>query len=79
MQQHGAQGAAAQAVIRYGVYNQPGAFVGKSIGDVRRSLAPQWGIPDDARPYKGKEQLNDDYIIQAGDNIEIHRQMGEKG
>lgn len=77
--QKAAPAAVQQATIRFGVYNQQVPFVGKTIGEARAKLAGQWNIPEDANPFKGKEQLADDYVIQAGDNIELHRRMGEKG
>ena len=73
------QGAAGSAHIRFGVYNQPGSHVGKTVGEVRGSVGKLWGVPDDASAFLGKEKLDDNYIIQDGDNIEFHRRAGEKG
>lgn len=67
------------ANVRYGVYGQPGAYAGKSVADVRKELGGLWGIPNDAAAYKGKERLEDAYVIQPGDQLEFHRRMGEKG
>lgn len=75
----GGQAKAANANVRYGVYGQPGNYAGKSVSQVRTDLGQMWGIPADAAAYKGKERLQDDYIIQAGDQIEFHRKQGEKG
>jgi hypothetical protein len=74
-----AKKAPATASIRYGVYNQPGNYVGKTVAQVRADLAPQWGIPNDAQAFKGKDKLSEDYVVQEGDHLELHRRMGEKG
>jgi hypothetical protein len=67
------------AQIRYGVYNNPGSHAGKSVSDLRGQFSAMWGIPTDANAYKGKEKLDDSYVIQPGDNVEFHRRAGEKG
>lgn len=72
-------GASQQATIRYGIYNQPGAYAGRTVADVRAQLATQWNIPSDAKPHKGKVVIEDNYVIQPNDAIDFHRQMGEKG
>jgi hypothetical protein len=67
------------ANVRFGVYNQPSNVGGKSIKEAREQFSKLWGIPTDAVAYKGKEKLSEDYVIQAGDNVEFHRRAGEKG
>lgn len=82
MEQQGIQGQkvqSAMASVRYGVYNQPGPYAGKTVADVRSELGTLWSIPGDAQAFKGKEQLDGSYQIQPGDHIEFHRSMGEKG
>lgn len=63
----------ALANFRYGVYTNPGPFVGRTIAEVRGHLGMLWGIPNDAVGFKGKQQLNDTHVVQAGENIEFHR------
>lgn len=76
----GAAGKASKmANVRYSVYNQTGAFAGKTVAQVRAELGQQFGIPTDATAFKGKTKLEDDYHIQPGDSIEFHRKQGEKG
>lgn len=70
---------AANANVKYGVYGQPGNYANKSVAQVRADLGNLWGIPADAAAYKGKERLEDNYVIQPGDQIEFHRKQGEKG
>lgn len=82
MQQLGAQPAAQGAgiaQIRCGVYNNPGAHAGKTINEIRNNFTKLWGIPTDAHAYNGKTKLEENYVVQPGDNIEFHRKAGEKG
>jgi hypothetical protein len=71
--------AGGMARVRFGVYNQPGNHVGKTIQEVRESHTKLWGIPKDANAFKGSEKLPEDYVIQENDTIEFHRKAGEKG
>lgn len=80
----GQQGQQAQqnngmAVIKSGVYRQEVPFVGRSISDVRKQMSAQWNIDSNAQAFKGKNVLDESYIIQDGDQIEFHRRHGEKG
>jgi hypothetical protein len=52
---------------------------GKSVKEAREQFGKLWGIPNDAIAYKGKDRLDEDYVIQPGDNVEFHRRAGEKG
>jgi hypothetical protein len=67
------------ANVRFGVYSQPAPVSGKTVGEVRQQFAKIWGISNDAVAYKGKDKLDENYVIQAGDNVEFHRRSGEKG
>lgn len=76
----GAAGAQQTATVQYSVYNRPNPnFVGQTVQQVRQQLKSVWQIPDDAQAFKGKTQLDPNYVIQAGDDIEFHRKQGEKG
>jgi hypothetical protein len=68
-----------QAHVRFGVYNQPAPVAGKTVSDVRNQFGKIWGISSDAVAYKGKDKLDENYVIQPGDNVEFHRRSGEKG
>lgn len=68
-----------QATIRFGVYNQPGGYAGKTIGDVKRQFGELWNMPADVVIQKGKTVIEDSYVIQAGDTIDFVKRMGEKG
>ena len=67
------------ANIRYGVYSQPAPVSGKSVAEIRQQFGKLWGISSDAIAYKGKDKLDENYVVQPGDNLEFHRRAGEKG
>jgi hypothetical protein len=67
------------ANVRFGVYNQPSNVGGKTVSQAREQFSRLWGIPTDAVAYKGKDKLDENYVIQPGDNVEFHRRAGEKG
>lgn len=71
--------ATGMANLRYGVYNQPSNIAGKSVKEVRDQFSKIWGIPTDAVAYCGKDKLDENDVIQPGQNIEFHRRAGEKG
>lgn len=75
----GGQAKAVNSHVKYGVYGAPGDYAGKSVAEVRQQMASVWQVPNDAVAYKGKEKLDNNYVIQPGDQIEFHRKMGEKG
>lgn len=67
------------ANVRFGVYSQPTPVAGKTVKEVRDQFSKLWGIPTDAIAYKGKDKLDENYVIQPNDNLEFHRRAGEKG
>jgi len=67
------------ANIRYGVYSQPSNIAGKSIKEIREQFSKIWGIPNDAVAYCGKDKLDENAVVQPGQNVEFHRRAGEKG
>lgn len=67
------------ANVRFGVYSQPAPVSGKTVSEVRQQFSKIWGISNDAVAYKGKDKLDEGYVIQPGDNVEFHRRSGEKG
>jgi hypothetical protein len=75
----GAQTSSGVANVRFGVYSQPTPVAGKTVKEVRDQFSKLWGIPTDAIAYKGKDKLEEDYVIQPSDNLEFHRRAGEKG
>lgn len=76
----GTAASAGKAQVKYGSSNETDAlFVGRTVQEVRVSRAAAWNIPADARAYRGRDVVADDYVIKAGDTIEFARRMGEKG
>lgn len=67
------------ANLRYGVYNQPSNIAGKTVKEVRDQFSKIWGIPNDAVAYCGKDKMDENSVIQPGQNVEFHRRAGEKG
>lgn len=67
------------ANVRFGVYTQPAPVAGKSVKDIREQFSKLWGIPSDAIAYKGKDKLDENYVVESNDNVEFHRRAGEKG
>jgi len=55
------------------------AFTISLATQAREQFSRLWGIPTDAVAYKGKDKLDENYVIQPGDNVEFHRRAGEKG
>jgi hypothetical protein len=78
-QQNNTNAANSVANVRYGVYNQPAPVSGKTVAEVREQFSKLWGISSDAIAYKGKDKLDENYVIQPNDNLEFHRRAGEKG
>ena len=74
-----AAGGNQQSRIRYGVYQKPGDFTGKTVGEVRGEFSKMWGIPKDAAAHVGTAKVDDNHVIQPGENVEFHRRAGEKG
>ena len=67
------------AQLRYGVWNSPGEHAGKTVSQFRAENAKMWTLPEEASAFIGKTKLDENYVIQPGDNIEFHRRSGEKG
>lgn len=65
--------------VRYGVYSQPANLAGKTVSEVREQYSRIWGIPNDAVAMAGKDRLDENAVIQPGQNVEFHRRAGEKG
>ncbi len=69
-----------RAQVKYGTYNETDTlFVGQTVAQVRLARRDAWNIPADARAYRGKDEIAETYVLQAGDMVEFHRRMGEKG
>lgn len=67
------------ATIRYGIHTNQMNVVGKTVKEVRAQTQGIWQTPADASAFNGKTKLEDNYVIQEGDEIEFQRRTGEKG
>lgn len=52
---------------------------GKTVGGIRKSLRDAFSIPGDATALIDGKEVNDDFILQAGHNLEFVKQAGVKG
>lgn len=69
-----------RAKVVYGSYDEiSDQFVGWTVAQVRFARAAAWSIPDDAKAYRGREVVNEDYVIARGDLVEFIRKQGDKG
>lgn len=78
--QSGVQAQSGRAQVKYSTFHETdGLFVGRTVAQLREARGDAWNIPADARAYKGRDVLDDNYVVQSGDTVEFHRRMGEKG
>lgn len=54
-------------------------FVGRTVGEVRRAQSDALNIPADAKPYVGRQLVDESYVIKPGDVVAFSRRLGEKG
>lgn len=67
------------ANIKYGPSTQPIPCAGKTVAQLRAELANTMSIPPDVKAFKGKTELDENYVVQPNDTIELVRRLGEKG
>ena len=65
--------------VVHGANSQYFDLVGRSVGSVRKSLRDAMSIPSDAEAIVGGKKVNDDFILDAGQNLEFHKEAGVKG
>ncbi|HJS83685.1 MAG TPA: hypothetical protein VJ742_12705 [Nitrososphaera sp.] len=63
------------AWIQYGVYSQPGQYVGKTVAQLRQEFSALWMIPANAVAYLGQAKLSENYVVKFGDHIQFHRRV----
>ena len=54
-------------------------LLGKTVGSVRKSLREVFNIPGDAHATVDGKQVNDDFVLAAGQNLEFSKELGDKG
>jgi hypothetical protein len=52
---------------------------GKTVGSVRKNLREVFNIPGDAEAKINGKTVGDDFILEAGSNLEFLKSAGEKG
>ena len=53
---------------------------GKSVAEIRKMLSQALNISPESQPIlNGEHAVNEDYILQAADQIEFVKSSGEKG
>ncbi len=52
---------------------------GKNVGQVRKSLRDVFSIPSDAVALIDGKTVNDDFIMEAGQQLEFNKETGTKG
>jgi hypothetical protein len=69
-----------RAKVVYGSYDEASdLFVNQTVKQVRHARGAAWSIPSDAKAYRGREQVSEDYQLKRGDVIEFIRRQGDKG
>jgi len=54
-------------------------IAGKNVGSVRKSLREVFNIPGDASALVGGKEVQDDFILEGGQNLEFIKESGVKG
>ena len=52
---------------------------GKTVGSVRKSLREVFNIPGDATALIGGKEVQDDFVLDGGMNLEFFKEAGVKG
>lgn len=52
---------------------------GKTVGSVKKSLREVFNIPGDASSLIGGKEVQDDFILEGGMNLEFVKEAGVKG
>lgn len=52
---------------------------GKTVGQVKKSLREVFNIPGDAEALVNGKQVGDDFVLDAGMNLEFTKEAGVKG
>jgi hypothetical protein len=55
------------------------SLTGKEVGSVRKSLRDVFNLPSDAVAYVDGKQVNDAFVLGAGQTLEFQKEAGTKG
>jgi len=67
------------AKVRFGLYNQTIPAGKATVGDMRASYGSMYKMPKDSQATINGNLVDDNYVLQPGDEIEFYRKSGEKG
>lgn len=62
-----------------GVNTLTAALAGQTVGNVRAMLIQALNIAPDATPVVSGTQVQEDYLLQDGDELEFVKPSGDKG
>ena len=62
-----------------GVNNISSDLRGKSVAEIRQMLSQALNIATETRPVVNGESVSEDYVLEAGEELEFVKSSGEKG
>lgn len=62
-----------------GVNNLDANLVGRSVSEIRNMLSQPLNIDAASKPVVNGETVNEDYVLEDGDELEFVKASGEKG
>ena len=75
-----AQAKGSSVKLKFGIYKQDVPNMeGKTVAELRNEFADNWNIPQDAVAYSGRQRLEDNEVLQGGQQVQFHRAAGQKG
>lgn len=74
-----AQSATEKVRVVHGVNEGYYSLEGKTVGSVKKSLREVYNIPGDAEALIEGKEVEDDFILEGGMNLEFLKSSGVKG
>jgi hypothetical protein len=65
--------------VTSGDQSSPFEVAGETVAAVRASLTDAFSIHPQAKAYVDGQEVTETYLLQAGEQLEFLRQMGQKG
>jgi hypothetical protein len=57
--------------VFYGKRKDSPSFAGKTVKEIREHYSKAWDLPNDAVAIVGRERLDDNSILESGQNLEF--------
>ncbi|MFQ5503607.1 MAG: hypothetical protein ACE5F1_02290 [Planctomycetota bacterium] len=67
------------AVVWHGPYSEPMPVSGMTVGEIREQFRDRFDIDPRSQGYIGGTDVQDDYVVRAGEVLMFAHQNGEKG